>query len=213
MASEAPPGGPDLALVEALRAGDERAFLDAVRRLDPMLRRLARTFVRTAAQADEVIQDTWVGVLRGLDAFEGRSSFRTWVCRILMNRARTTARRDARLVPMSSLGDGDDGPDLDDHFTAEGAWAIPPATWPDDDPARLIERRQLRAVIDQALETLPPRQRQVVVLRDLDGWSSEEVCNALDLTETNQRVLLHRARARLRASLEIALTHPEAPTP
>jgi len=197
-------------LVDRLRAGDEAAFRAVVGALHGTLRRLARGHVRTDAAVDEVIQDTWLAVIRGLDGFEGRSSFRTWVCRILLNRARTMAVRDGRTVPMSSL---DDAEQIDaDRFTPAGKWARPPAPWDDEDPARLLARKELRALVEDGLEALPARQREVVFLRDVQGWTSEEVCNALDLTETNQRVLLHRGRARLRALLEERLSTGSTPT-
>lgn len=201
----------DLRTVAALRAGDEAMFVTVVRALDGTLRRLARSVVADAL-VDEVVQETWVAVLRGLAGFEGRASFRTWVCRILINRGRTIGTRAARMVPVSSLGtddDDDDDPDLD-RFGATGSWTQPPALWPQEDPARLAEHKELVACVEAGLERLPERQRQVVTLRDLQGWTSEEVCNALELSESNQRVLLHRGRARLRAILEtqIASTAP-----
>ncbi|MEZ4398577.1 MAG: sigma-70 family RNA polymerase sigma factor [Kofleriaceae bacterium] len=194
---------PDAALLERLRAGDEAAFTTTVRGLHDTLRRLARLYVRTEAQADEVLQETWLAVVRGLDRFEGRSSFRTWVCSILVNRARTLAVRDARTVPMSALSE--DGEVDADRYTAEGRWATPPQAWPEHDPARLVEQAELVAFVGRSLDALPERQRAVALLRDVKGWTSEEVCEALGLSEGNQRVLLHRARAQLRTMLEAHL--------
>ncbi len=195
----------DAGLVDALRAGDEAAFTSLVRTLHPTLRRLARGLVRSDALIDEVIQDTWVAVLNGLDRFEGRSSLRTWICRILLNRARTTGSRDARSQPMSSLGDEEDDAVDADRFGPGGRWTRPPAPWDDEDPARIAARNELIVLLEHAVDDLPDKQRVVVLLRDVQGWTPEEVCNALDLSETNQRVLLHRGRAQLRAVLETNL--------
>lgn len=199
-------GGPDeIALLARLRQGDEAAFIALVERLHGPLRRLARSFVSTDASADEVVQDTWVAVLAGLDRFEGRSSLRTWISTILVNRAKTRGVREGRTLPFSALddgsADGDDGGALADRFGPGGRWATPPAAWSEATPARLLEDRQAMALIDAELRRMPERQRVIVLLRDTLEWSAEEVCNALAISETNQRVLLHRARTRLRASL------------
>lgn len=195
------------ALVARLRAGDEQAFVALVRELDGLLRRLARGIVRSEAQVDDAVQDAWTAVVRGLRTFEGRSTLRTWICRILLNRARTAAVKDGRMVPESALA-GDDGDDDGaglDRFSASGAWAAPPAAWTEERPDVLAARVELVALTGAAIEALPERQRLVVVLRDVQGWTAEEVCNALDLSETNQRVLLHRARGRVRLAVEAAL--------
>ena len=197
-------------LVARLRAGDEDAFRELIDRYDAPLRRVARGYVATDAAAEEVVADTWLGVLRGIDRFEQRSSLKTWIFRILMNIARTRGARDKRSVPFSSLGpsDGDDGaPTIAaDRFQGPdgrypGHWAAFPTRWHDHPEVRALGHETLRVVRD-ALDMLPPSQQEVVRLRDLEGWTSAEVCNALDLTETNQRVLLHRGRAKLRAALE-----------
>ena len=197
-------------LVARLRAGDEDAFRELIDRYDAPLRRVARGYVATDAAAEEVVADTWLGVLKGIDRFEQRSSLKTWIFRILMNIARTRGARDKRSVPFSSLGpdDGDDGaPTIAaDRFQGPdgrypGHWAAFPARWHDHPEVRALGHETLRVVRD-ALDMLPPSQQEVVRLRDLEGWTSAEVCNALDLTETNQRVLLHRGRAKLRAALE-----------
>lgn len=199
---------PDDDLVLRLRAGDEAAFRDLIEQFDAPLRRVARTYVATDAAADEVVQDVWVGVLRGIDRFEQRSSLKTWIYRILLNIARTRGVRDKRSIPFSSLGsDDDDGP----AFAAErfqtgagpypGHWAAFPTRWHDQPELRAVGHETI-GVVRATLEVLPPSQREVVRLRDVEGWTSAEVCNALDLTETNQRVLLHRGRAKLRAALE-----------
>jgi RNA polymerase sigma-70 factor, ECF subfamily len=196
-------------LVARAQAGDEEAFAELVRRYSPALLRLARMYVASQAVAEDVVQETWLGVLRGLERFEGRSAFRTWLFRILVNRAKTRGVREHRSVPFASLGtggdggeDGDDGPSVDPtRFVEEGAWASPPRRW-EDDPELALESRELRRIAEEAIARLPERQRIVITLRDLEGLSSDEVRNALDLTETNQRVLLHRARAKVRQALE-----------
>ncbi len=206
MAQDDPPVD-DLELVARLRAGDEDAFREVIDRYHEPLRRFARNYVATDAAAEEAVQDTWVGVLRGIDRFEGRSSLKTWIFRILMNTARTRGTRDKRSVPFSSLGPDDEDPTFaverfrgaDDPYP--GHWAVFPTRWHDRPEVRALAHETLD-VIRTALDGLPPAQQEVVRLRDLEGWTSFEVCNALDLTETNQRVLLHRGRAKLRAALE-----------
>lgn len=181
----------DAALVAALRRGDERAFVELVDAFTPGMRRFALSFVRTPAVADEVVQEAWLGVLRGLDRFEGRSSLKTWIYRIVANVARTRGVREARSVPFSSE------PSVDpDRFEAHGHWTEPIEPW------RQVEASELRAVIDRAIDALPEQQSVVIRLRDVEGWSAEDVCNVLELSETNQRVLLHRARSKVRAAVE-----------
>jgi RNA polymerase sigma-70 factor (ECF subfamily) len=198
----------DQELVERARGGDEEAFAGLVRRHSPALLRLARMYVPSQAVAEEVVQETWLGVLRGLERFEGRSSFRTWLFRILVNRAKTRGVREHRSVPFTSLGAGAGaGEDADEpavdptRFAQDGHWVSPPRRWEDDPEAALRSREVLR-IAEEAIDELPERQRIVITLRDLEGLSSDEVRNALDLTETNQRVLLHRARAKVRQALE-----------
>jgi RNA polymerase sigma-70 factor (ECF subfamily) len=178
-------------LVAALRRGDERAFMELVDAYTPGMRRFALTFVRTAAVADEVVQEAWLGVLRGLERFEGRSSLKTWIYRIVANIARTRGVREARSTPFS------DEPAMDpENFLPDGHWASPVEPWHD------VLAAELRGVVDAAIAALPEQQRAVIQLRDVEGWSSEEVCNVLELSETNQRVLLHRARTRVRNAVE-----------
>jgi RNA polymerase sigma-70 factor, ECF subfamily len=198
----------DEELVARAQDGDEAAFSALVRRHSPALLRLARMYTPSQAVAEEVVQETWLGVLRGLERFEGRSAFRTWLFRILVNRAKTRGVREHRSVPFASLGgagdgdDGDDGPSVDPtRFVEEGAWASPPRRW-ETDPELALRSSEIRRIAEEAIAELPERQRIVITLRDLEGLSSEEVRNALDLTETNQRVLLHRARAKVRQALE-----------
>jgi RNA polymerase sigma factor, sigma-70 family len=199
---------PDNDLVLRLRAGDEAAFRDLIEQFGAPLRRVARTYVATDAAADEVVQDVWVGVLRGIDRFEQRSSLKTWIYRILLNIARTRGVRDKRSIPFSSLGgDDDDGPTFAaDRFQtvfgpSPGHWAEFPTRWHDQPELSAVGHETLD-VVRAALAVLPSSQQEVVRLRDVEGWTSAEVCNALELTETNQRVLLHRGRAKLRAALE-----------
>jgi RNA polymerase sigma-70 factor (ECF subfamily) len=198
----------DLSLVEALRGGDEQAFATLVETHQASLRRVARLYVDNPAVVEEVLQDTWLGVIQGLWAFEGRSSLKTWIFRILMNRARTRAVREGRTVPFASLG-SDDPDDLElrvtpdfppaDHPTAPGQWARVQDLGPS--PERRLVARETQDRLRAAIDALPPNQRLVLCLRDVEGWSSDEVCNALGLRETNQRVLLHRARSKVRAAL------------
>lgn len=201
----------DQVLITRLRAGDAEVFDALVRRHHKRLVRLARLFVSTDASAEEVVQDTWVAVLDRLDAFEQRSSLITWVSRILVNRAKTKGVREARSLPFSALadGEGEAEPALEgDRFDAKGKWRAPPARWDDETPERLVGNQQAMAILDDELRQLPERQRLVVVLRDTLGWTAEEVCNVLEVNETNQRVLLHRARTRLRARLEAHFEEP-----
>jgi RNA polymerase sigma-70 factor (ECF subfamily) len=197
----------DAQLVEALRAGDEETFRVLVREWHASLLRVAQIFVPSRAIAEEVVQETWLRVLGALDRFEGRSSLKTWVFRILANTAKTRARREGRVIPFSSLQDPARVPEAsvdadrflpDDHEHHPGAWSSPPRDLPEE---RLLAS-ETRARIAQAIDALPASQRAVIMLRDVQGWSSDEVCNALDITEVNQRVLLHRARAKVRNALE-----------
>jgi len=199
------------ALVAALRRRDEAAFAWLLDRHDASLRRVASTFVRTGASADEVVQDTWLAVIAGIDRFEERSTVKTWVYRILMNIARTRGARDQRTVPFADLA-----PDPDDDapsFAPErfrgalslytGHWrpGAGPAPW-DEQPEERLSAVQSLATVRAAIAALPDRQRAVISLRDVDGWTAAEVCDLLDLSEANQRVILHRARARVRQALE-----------
>lgn len=172
----------DIALVHALRARDEKAFEQLIDRYYTPMLRIATGFVRSHEEAEEVIQDTWIAVLSGIGRFEGRSSFKTWLFRILLNRARTRGARESRMVPFSQHGDID-----------------APAIAPDAESAVLSA--ELRARVEAAIAELPPNQREVITLRDVEGWDASEVCETLDLTAANQRVLLHRARMKVRDAL------------
>jgi RNA polymerase sigma-70 factor (ECF subfamily) len=189
-------------LVQRLRDRDEQAFMELVDRYGASMLRVAMSFVRTRAVAEEVVQDAWVGVLRGIDRFEGRSSLKTWLFRIVVNTAKTRGEREARSVPFAAILDE---PAVEperflgaDHPLYPGGWSSPPHEWPDEK----LEAREVRGVIDGVIAELPPQQRQVITLRDVLGCDAEETCNALGLTEVNQRVLLHRARSRVRRALE-----------
>jgi RNA polymerase sigma-70 factor (ECF subfamily) len=208
------------ALLQALRDGDESAFTALVEAQEPMLIRLARMHVPSAAVAEEVVQETWLAVLKGIDRFEGRSSLRTWITSILLNKARTRGERERRVLPFAALRrrdpDGRDEPAVaPGRFQGRrgsdpGAWARPPVEW--SGPEERLRSDATRRVLLEAIAGLPVRQREVIALRDISGWSSEEVRNALDLSETNQRVLLHRARSKVRAALESHF-EAEAETP
>jgi len=190
----------DESLLVRLRAGDESAFLALVTRYQASMVRVARSFVPNEAVAEEVAQDTWIGVVRGVDRFEGRSSFKTWLFRILVNRARTAGVREHR----HDTFDPTEPAVSPDRFDATGAWAEPVTPWESDADDRLVAATwgpSLRA----ALDGLPERQRDVVLLRDVEGLSSEDVCAVLGISEGNQRVLLHRGRSRLRTVLESEL--------
>ncbi len=207
----------DAVLVAGLRAGDEAAFGWLLDRYGASLTRLARSYVASPAAADEAVQETWLAVITGIDRFEGRSSVKTWLYRILINVARSKGVKEHRSVPFASLA-GEletDEPAVDpSRFVGPGArragaWASPPAPWDSEPEGRLLGA-ETRAVVEAAVATLPPNQGRVLTLRDLEGLSAAEVCNALDLSETNQRVLLHRARAKVRQALE---DHFEDSTP
>lgn len=204
------PSGPadqtsDRELLAALRMGDEAAFAALVERYHAALLRLARLYVPSQAAAEDAVQETWLGVLKGLNSFEGRSSLKTWIYHILLNRARTRGQREARSVPFSAVfaPDADTGEFSVDPsmFTPGGWWGSHPRDWATIPEERLLSQ-ETRAVIDQTIAQLSPNQRAVITLRDVEGLSSEDVRNALGLSETNQRVLLHRARSRVRQALE-----------
>jgi RNA polymerase sigma-70 factor, ECF subfamily len=201
----------EAAVIDALRRRDESAFVHLVTRYQGPLLRLARVYARSHAVAEEIVQETWLGVLQGIDRFESRSSFKTWLFRILVNRARTRGQREARMIPFSAFDAavaesaeesvpaerflGPDHPEWPHH------WAVPPKAWGASPDEALLTRETL-GLVNRAIAALPPAQREVMTLRDVQGWTSDEVCNVLEITETNQRVLLHRARSRVRSALE-----------
>jgi RNA polymerase sigma-70 factor (ECF subfamily) len=196
-------------LVSRLRAGDERAFEELVDRYQPMMLAVARTHVKTQAAAEEVAQEAWLGVLKGLDRFEGRSSLKTWILRILVNNAITRGVRDSRSVPFSSLAveEAQEGPVVEpERFRPKGGafaghWNGYPADWSSMPEQALLGRETLDRV-KHAIQDLPSAQQTVITLRDIEGWDSKEVCAALEISEGNQRLLLHRARGAVRAALE-----------
>ncbi len=200
----------DAELVAAIRAGDEGPFAALVEELTPGLMRLAMAHVPSRAIAEDVVQDTWVAVINGIDRFEGRSALRTWIFQILLNIARTRGKREKRTLPFASLRrraeEGRDEPAVDaDRFQGRrdeypGHWSRPPSEW--DSPVERLAQGEARDVLLEAIADLPPRQRDVITLRDVLGYSADEARNALDVSETNQRVLLHRARAKVRGALE-----------
>lgn len=197
----------DQALLERLRDGDEHAFAALVRRHHAAMARVARAYVPTQAVAEEVVQEAWLGVLAGLDRFEGRSSLKTWIFRILVNRAKTRGMQERRTVVFSSLvGDGAEARERDRFCSLEElaspGWRQvhppPSAELPED----RVVAGELRQRVQAAIDTLAPRQRTVITLRDVEGWPAAEICALLRLTDANQRVLLHRARSHVRAALE-----------
>jgi RNA polymerase sigma-70 factor (ECF subfamily) len=198
----------DADVLARLRAGDQAAFQDLVAKNHAAMVRFASGFVPSRAVAEDVVQDTWIAVIRGIDGFEGRSTLRTWMFRILANQARRRGVREQRTVPASSLArelaEAEQPSVPAERFTGprgRGAWAHPPTRWSDQPEERLLVAATFGRFAE-AVSALPENQRRVVVLRDVEGWTSEEVCELLDLTEVNQRVLLHRARSTLRALLE-----------
>ena len=195
--------------MEALRAGDEAAFAMLVDRFGPSMLHLARMFVPSRAVAEEVVQEAWLGVLNGLDRFEGRSSLKTWIFRIVSNVAKTRGERERRSVPFSALANDESSgsePAVEpERFDSSGAWSSPPAPWEDIPEEHLLSAETL-AKIGEAIDDLPQAQRTVITLRDVQGLTSDDVRNVLEISETNQRVLLHRARSKVRRALEGYLT-------
>ena len=194
----------DTQIVARLRAGDEAAFAEIVRAWSPAMLRVARAHVHSHATAEEVVQEAWLGVLRGIERFEGRSALRTWLLRIVANIARTRAVREARSVPVSAVA-GDEPSVPVDQFRGPddlwaGHWASPPAEW--SLPDHTLLTRELRTELLAAIDALPDSQRRVISLRDVEGWSADDVCDVLELSEANQRVLLHRARSTVRRRVD-----------
>jgi RNA polymerase sigma-70 factor, ECF subfamily len=193
-------------LCHALLSGDEDAFVGLVERYQASMLRLATAYVRNRAVAEEVVQETWLGVINGLDRFEGRSSLKTWILSILVNQARTRGTREARTTPFAALTSEDQAPSVDPerfrgpHEQYTGGWRAFPADWGPAD--KVLEDRETLRVAMGAIADLPLTQQTVIRMRDVEGYSSEEVCATLDVSEANQRVLLHRARSRVRSALE-----------
>ena len=200
----------ELELLARLREGDEQAFAGLVNACHATMLAVALAHVRTRAVAEEVVQEAWMGVIRGLDRFEGRSSLKTWILRIVVNTAKTRGGREARSVPFAALGGdgyGDGEPAVDaDRFRGPddpypGGWKVFPANW-HQLPEETLHQRQALDVMVATIAALPPAQRAVIRMRDVEGCSAQEVCDALEVSEGNQRVLLHRARSKVRAALE-----------
>jgi RNA polymerase sigma-70 factor (ECF subfamily) len=195
----------DLALVDGLKAGDEAVFTELVNRYGGAMLRVAQLYVRSRAVAEEVVQEAWIGVLNGIARFEGRSSLKTWIFRIVSNKAKTRAIREGRSVPFADLGPAEPaveperfrGPD-DRH---PGHWTTFPSSWADVPEERLLASETL-AVVENAIAELPSAQAIVITMRDVEGFDADEVCDALEISESNQRVLLHRARSKVRRTLE-----------
>ena len=196
----------DSDLLGRLRAGDEQAFTGLVAQHYGTMLSVARTYVRDRSVAEEVVQETWLGVINGLDRFEGRSSLKTWILSILVNQARTRGTREARTTPFAALTSEDQAPSVDPerfrgpHEQHTGGWRAFPADWGPAD--KVLEDRETLRVAMGAIAGLPLTQQTVIRMRDVEGYSSEEVCATLDVSEANQRVLLHRARSRVRSALE-----------
>ncbi len=186
----------DVEQLNRLRSGDEEAFVMLVARYQQSMLRIARSMVSSEAVAEEVVQDTWLGVVRGIDRFEGRSSFKTWLFGILVNRARSAGSKERPSTPLESLHAVDPT-----RFDAHGQWADPLERWAEDSERRL-DAATLTPILISGLDDLPPRQRQVLILRDVEGLTNDEACSALGISSGNQRILLHRGRSRLREFLE-----------
>jgi RNA polymerase sigma-70 factor (ECF subfamily) len=192
-------------VLAGLRRGDEQVFRDLVTSLSPLLLRLARSYTRSPATAQDAVQDTWLAVVEGLPSFEGRSSLKTWVCGILVNKARRTGVKESRVLPLNLLGRD---PAVDaSRFAGRrdaqptGTWLVPPVRW-DQQPEERLSSRELRVVIDEAIAALPLRQRELITVRDVLGMDSDEAAALLGLSTGNQRVLLHRARSKVRTAVE-----------
>jgi RNA polymerase sigma-70 factor (ECF subfamily) len=194
-------------LVARIRSGDHDAVRDLVTRHHAALIGLARTIVKSRETAEDVAQETWIAVMTGIDRFDGRSSLATWIIAILLNKARTAARRAHRYVPLAAeTGDDLGEPAVDPaRFSAGGHWVEPPMSFAGADPERVVAGRQMWKHVAAAMETLPPAQRAVLILRDVEGRDAAEACALLEISPENQRILLHRARAKVRATVEAIL--------
>jgi RNA polymerase sigma-70 factor, ECF subfamily len=200
----------ELDLIAALRSGDEAAFAQLVDTYQNCLLRTARIYVSSHAVAEEVVQETWLGVLKGLESFEGLCSLKTWIFQILINRAKTRGKREGRMIPFSAMFDHQSDPNapavdsrlFNDHCPQlVGGWVSPPRDW-GKTPEQALLSQEFRALVQTAIDALPPSQKEVITLRDVHGWTPGEVCDILRVSETNQRVLLHRARSKVRQALE-----------
>jgi RNA polymerase sigma-70 factor (ECF subfamily) len=205
-----PPRDNEQALLIRLRSGDEAAFAGLVEALHGRLLAMALTFTRSPALAEDIVQETWLAVIRGLPGFEGRSSLRTWIYSILVRRARSIAGRESRMATRPPTGPVQfDGPEWEAGAGKLGLWTEHPAPWSLSDPAALFQSREVLRVVEQAMMEMPDMQRRVLLLRDVEDMGAADVCNTLELSETNVRVLLHRGRARVRRALDRYLRDPE----
>jgi len=204
------PANNESELIAQLRRKDETAFTGLIAAHHCSLLRVARLYVNCTEVAEEVVQDTWLGVIKGIDTFEGRSTLKTWIFQILINRARTRGEREDRSIPFSAFFDAQTAPaepavdpsQFNEHDPEwPGGWVTQPRNW-GANPEQVLLASELRAHTQAAIDALPPSQREVITLRDVQGWTSEEVCNVLGVSETNQRVLLHRARSKVRHALD-----------
>ena len=195
----------ELALLDGLRAGDEAVFAALVGRYGGSMLRVAQLYVRSRAIAEEVVQDAWIGVLNGSSRFEGRSSLKTWIFRIVTNRAKTRALKEGRSIPFSDLGPDERSVEPERFRGPEdrypGHWTTHPSSWAGVPEERLLASETL-ALVENAIAELPSAQAIVITMRDVEGFDAAEVCDALDISESNQRVLLHRARSKVRRALE-----------
>jgi RNA polymerase sigma-70 factor (ECF subfamily) len=194
----------ECALVAALKRGDEAAFREVFRAHQPSLLAFSRTFLRDASAAEEAVQETWLAMISGIGRFEGRSTLKSWLFSVLANIARTKARRNGRTISFTDAGYNEPGVDAD-RFSGDGSWLSPPGQWSEINPERILGDRQLLYSAFAELDRLPPSQRAVVTRRDIEGLSSEETCAILELSEGNQRILLHRGRTRIRAAIDSLL--------
>jgi len=208
--SRAATGAEEQQLIERLRNGDETAFARLVEQYHGSLLRLAMAHVSDRSVAEEVVQETWLGVLESLGRFEERCSLKTWIFRILTNKAKTRGVRESRHTTFSDAGACEDDPDdpaVDpSRFQRSGFWvdhwAVAPNNWDEETPEKLLLSQEGVRFLEEAIEGLPPRLRQILVMRDVEGLTSKEVCSQLEISEANQRVLLHRSRSRVRRALE-----------
>ena len=200
-------------LLDGLRKGNEEAFAYLLDTYYGQLLRVAMSHVPSRAVAEEVVQETWQGVLESLPRFEGRSSLKTWLFRILTNRAKTRGKRESRYESMDSEEGESEGWTDPDRFIPggglQGHWRVLPTPWDDRTPERLLLSKESQRLIQAAIDALPPVQRQVMMFRDIEGVEASEVCNLLDITETNQRVLLHRARTKVRRTIDAQLSETD----
>lgn len=194
-------------LIDALKRGDEAAFRQLFASLQPSMLAFARSFLRDRTLAEEAVQDTWLALIAGIGQFEGRASLKTWSFSVLANIARSKARREGRTVSFTAMGCNEPGVDAD-RFSGDGSWLSPPGQWSGINPERIVGGRQMLAHAMAAVESLPDNQRAVVTLRDIEGLGAAETCAILDLSDANQRILLHRGRTRVRAALEQVLSPP-----